>query len=128
MNKGTGLLAAALAVVVVAGGFYIVQLNSTIATAQNDLAAANKTSQQCAANLDGAQKNVASVTSARDALQTQLTEANAKVDTIPALTTERDAAQKELAGIKARIAADNKLTGYWRDLFDYTKPAPPAPY
>lgn len=127
MNKGTGAIVA-LAVVVVAGGFYIVKLNGDLSAAQSAAASATKTSQQCTANLDAAQKNVASITTARDGLQTQLSEVTAKAETIPDLTSQLEAANKELASLKANAARTGKLTGYWRELFDYNKPKPPAPF
>lgn len=111
------------AIIIVAAGLYIMKLQSDLSAANQQVASATQQAQSLRSNLAETQQQAESVTAARDQLQTQLDETNTKLESVSSdLGAQVEALKAQVAALRANIAGNERVKGYWRDLFDYTKP------
>jgi septal ring factor EnvC (AmiA/AmiB activator) len=123
-----GVLLAILAIV--AGGLYVRALKGDQNALRQQLVAAATQSQALKANLTAAEKEKSDAIAARNALETKLAEATraqaSSTNEGTASNDEMTAMQAELAQARTELKDARQIAGYWRDLYDYTKPFPPT--
>jgi len=122
-NAKMGVLGGVSAVIIVAGGFYIMNLRADLDQARQETLAAQQQVQKVTASLSQTEASLTSATQAQEQLKTQLAESNVKLEGVSAdLGNEIEALKQQVAALQSEIASGNKVSGWWRDLFDYTKP------
>jgi len=124
LSSGTarvGILAALL----VAALFFAFKLYTDLGTARQETASALEQSQKWKVSSEAAQTAAASTTAERDQLRAQIGEAEAKMkelsEQLAQAQKETQSLTEQVARMRRDVAMNGKITGYWRDLFDYTK-------
>jgi len=116
-------LGGAASVIIIAGGFYIVSLRADLDEARQASLVAQQQVQKLSANLGQTEASLASNAQAQDQLKAQLTESNMKLQDVSAeLSNEIATLKQQVSALQTEINAASKISGWWRDLFDYTKP------
>ena len=117
------VVSAAASVVIIAGLFYIGSLRAELKQARQDSSAAQEQIQKLTVNLDHTQASLASASQAEEQLKAQLAESKANLESVsPDLSKEVEALKQKVSDLQTNIAYRNRVSAWWRDLFDYTKP------
>ena len=101
-----------------AGAFYIQRTNADLAAVRQQAAAANEQLQSLKATLTQAEKARDEAQAAQAAMEVKLAEV---VSTPQQSPDELAAVKLQLSETQAALQHARKISGYWRDLFDYTK-------
>jgi uncharacterized protein HemX len=109
-TKLTFLIAAA-SVIIIAGGFYIAQLRSQLGEGRQQLVTVKQ-----------AEASLAAATEAQTELKAQVAEVQAAAVKPSDLSQEVDKLKRQVSDLQDNIRYRNKVSTWWRDLFDYTKP------
>jgi predicted nuclease with TOPRIM domain len=120
-TKLTFLIAAA-SVIIIAGGFYIAQLRSQLGEGRQQLVTAQQELEKLTAAVKQAEASLAAATEAQTELKAQVAEVQAAAVKPSDLSQEVDKLKRQVSDLQDNIRYRNKVSTWWRDLFDYTKP------
>jgi chromosome segregation ATPase len=110
-------------VIIIAGGFYIGSLRADLTNVRQETLAAQQQVQKLSTSLSQTEASLASASHAQEELKAQFAESTTKLESVSAdVSKQIDALKQEVSTLKTNIAYRNKISGWWRDLFDYTKP------
>lgn len=120
-NKLT-ILGALLAATVIIGFIYIANLRSELGDARQEMSSLQQQVQTLNETVTKIEAGRTSIANERERLQAQLSEATAKLMGL----SEGNAKQiedlnRQLSELRTTTAYRNKVAGWWRDLFDYSK-------
>jgi chromosome segregation ATPase len=111
---------------ILASTFYIRRMNTDLAAVRKEVTVANEQLQTLRASLTAAEQAKDAALAAQAALDAQLAEAHNPQQGSTANTAmspdEMNALRHQLSEAQAALQHARKISGYWRDLFDYTKP------
>lgn len=110
-------------VIIIAGGFYIGQLRGQLTAARQQSAAAQHEFQKLNATLGEAQSSLAEISKSQRQLEAELAQSKtAAADSSARMGQQVAMLQRQVSDLRAEISYRNKVSVWWRDLFDYTKP------
>jgi chromosome segregation ATPase len=116
-------LGAAIFAVFIAGAFYIASLRADLDKARTDSLAAQQQVEKMSASLGQAEASLTGASKSQEDLKAQLAESSARLESLSAdLGKQIESLKQQVAALQTEIAYRNKVSGWWRDLFDYTKP------
>lgn len=122
LSTNLKILAAAMAVVIIAGVAYIAHLRSELIEAEQRASAFQREATNLKVTITRLEGERATATNERDAIQSQLSESSAQLAKLSnGQEKNRDSLNHELSALRARLDFQAKVSGWWRDLFDYTK-------
>ena len=122
LSTNLKILMAAIAVVAIAGALYIAQLRSELIEAQQRASVFQREVTNLKVTITRLEGERTTATNERDAMQSQLSASSAQLAKL-SHGNERpsDSLSNELSALRARMDFQTKVSGWWRDLFDYTK-------
>ncbi len=122
-NSKFTVLGIAASIVIIAGGFYIAHLRGQLADAERQSAGAQEAVQKLDTTLNQTHASLAAASEAQQDLETRLAQSNAKVaDLSTARDQQLEALKQEVSNLRANLGHRRKVSSWWRELFDYTKP------
>lgn len=117
------VLGSAASVLIIVGAVYIKSLRSDLNQARQDSLASEQQVQKLRASLGQTEASLASATHVHEQLEAQLAQSKSKLEGISTdLAKQIEALKKQVSDLQADVTYRNKVSDWWRDLFDYTKP------
>ena len=116
------ILMGALAVIAIAGALYIAHLRSELIEAEQRASVFQREVTNLKVTITRLEGERTTAANERDAMQSQLSASSAQLAKL-SHGNERpsDSLSNELSALRARMDFQTKVSGWWRDLFDYTK-------